>query len=137
MPDTIRYLEAEPRMKLNADFSHWCCVHESNLEDQNENMEIAIERSYHIHARVGHGEGPQVTDPRAPEWQGWVDLHLGWWKKIIQHRVAEGLEHFTICPEFGAPNYLLCLPFTNQPVTDQFAMNVYMKDRIKELIAEL
>ncbi|MGH7992028.1 MAG: sugar phosphate isomerase/epimerase family protein, partial [Limisphaerales bacterium] len=28
-PATMRFLDARPELKLVADFSHWCCVHES------------------------------------------------------------------------------------------------------------
>ena len=131
LPDTVRLLDAEPRMKLNADFSHWVCVHASDLSDQAAGLEQAIQRSYHVHARVGHTNGPQVTDPRAPEWHDITEKHFAWWLQIIEQRKREGLEYFTVCPEFGAPDYMLCLPFTRQPVADQFAINTYMKDELQ------
>ena len=52
-------------------------VHESGLEDQAENLELAIAHADYIHARVGYAEGPQIPDPRAPEWQHAVERHLG------------------------------------------------------------
>ena len=63
---TLAMLEALPDLRLTADFSHWCNVAESFLQDQPEAMQSAINRADHIHARVGHPEGPQVNDPRAP-----------------------------------------------------------------------
>lgn len=58
-----------PEMKVTADLSHWVCVTESYLENCLEIVEETIARAGHIHARVGHPEGPQVPDPRAAEWQ--------------------------------------------------------------------
>ena len=65
--ETRKYLEAIPELRLTADFSHWMVVHESGLDDQGMNIELAITRADYIHARVGYAEGPQIPDPRAPE----------------------------------------------------------------------
>jgi sugar phosphate isomerase/epimerase len=51
---TRQYLLQRPDLVLNADFSHWCNVHESLLEDQEATMELALARLGHIHARIGH-----------------------------------------------------------------------------------
>jgi sugar phosphate isomerase/epimerase len=125
-------LDAMPSLKLTADFSHWCCVHESLLDDQRERVERAIDHSLHIHARVGHPEGPQVTDPRAPEWQQAVDVHIGWWQKIVEQRARAGAKTLTICPEFGPPGYMVVQPYTRQPIADLREINLYMKDVLKE-----
>ncbi|MBP1646667.1 MAG: sugar phosphate isomerase/epimerase [Bacteroidetes bacterium] len=125
-------LDAMPTLQLTADFSHWCCVHESLLEDQQERVQRAIEHSLHIHARVGHPEGPQVTDPRAPEWRQAVEAHLEWWQKILQQRARAGAKTLTICPEFGPPGYMVVQPYTRQPIADLREVNLYMKDLLKE-----
>jgi sugar phosphate isomerase/epimerase len=125
-------LDAVPDLLLTADFSHWCCVHESMLEDQPERVQRAIEHSLHIHARVGHPEGPQVTDPRAPEWQQAVDAHVDWWQRILQHRAHAGARTLTICPEFGPPGYMVVQPYTRQPIADLREVNLYMKDLLKK-----
>jgi sugar phosphate isomerase/epimerase len=67
--DILKYLEAFPELRLVADFSHWCVVSESLLENHTRALDLAITRSDHIHSRVGHAQAPQVTDPRLPEWQ--------------------------------------------------------------------
>ena len=46
-------------------------------------MELAITRTDHIHARVGYTEGPQITDPRVPEWKRALDFHLQCWDKVV------------------------------------------------------
>jgi len=125
-------IDAMPDLRLTADFSHWCCVHESLLEDQPERIQRAIEQSIHIHARVGHPEGPQVTDPRAPEWQQAVDVHVGWWQKILEQRARAGAQSLTICPEFGPPGYMVVQPYTRQPIADLREVNLYMKDLLKK-----
>jgi sugar phosphate isomerase/epimerase len=125
---TMALIDAVPDVRLTADFSHWCCVHETLLEDQEESMKRAIAHAYHIHARVGHAESPQVTDPRAPEWEKEVNAHVKWWQSIVDARKAKGADSLTICPEFGLPNYMVTLPGTGKPVADQWAVNCYMKD---------
>ncbi len=129
---TLALLDRLPELKLTADFSHWCCVHESLLQDQPEALERAIARSFHIHARVGHGEAPQVSDPRAPEWKEAVDVHVGWWQRIVARRHAEKAQVMTITPEFGPPGYMPTLPYTRQPVADLWEVNLHMKELLKQ-----
>jgi hypothetical protein len=111
---------------LSADFSHWCVVSESLLADQAESLGLAIERTDHIHARVGFEEGPQVADPRAPESSAALEAHLGWWDRIIALHRAKGSALVTVAPEFGPSPYMPSLPWTGQPVSDQWATNVRM-----------
>lgn len=126
--ETRKYLEAVPELRLTADFSHWMVVHESGLDDQRENIDLAITRADHIHARVGYAEGPQIPDPRAPEWRQAVERHLQLWQRIIDQHKRIGRESLYITPEFGPPAYMHTTPFTNQPVGDVWEQNVYMKD---------
>jgi sugar phosphate isomerase/epimerase len=129
---TKDYLQRIPNLKLTLDVSHWVNVAESFLEDQEEAMELAIARTEHIHARVGYPEGPQVPDPRVPEWQFAVDKHLAWWDKIISRKKAEGANTVvTITPEFGPYPYMVPLPFTQQPITNQWEVNKYMMDLLR------
>lgn len=126
--ETRKYLEAVPGLRLTADFSHWMVVHESGLDDQRENIELATARADYIHARVGYAEGPQIPDPRAPEWKHAVDRHLQLWQGIIDQHNSNGKETLYITPEFGPPSYMHTAPFTNQPVGDVWEQNVYMKE---------
>ncbi len=59
-----------PELKMTADFSHWTNVCETGPADPalNKAIDAVANNVYHIHARVGYEEGPQVADPRAPEW---------------------------------------------------------------------
>jgi sugar phosphate isomerase/epimerase len=131
---TRRILETLAELRLTADFSHWMVVHESTLEDQEETLELAMARSDHIHARVGYEEGPQVTDPRAPEWERHVRRHLELWRRIVEQRRRQGSERLTITPEFGPPGYMHTIPFTNEPVRDAWEINVYMKEFLADAL---
>lgn len=64
----IPYLDRFPELALTADFSHWCNVSESMLEDQNDIIRKIIPHINYLHARIGHEQAPQVNDPRSPEW---------------------------------------------------------------------
>jgi len=131
-PTAMQFLEARPRLKLVADFSHWCCVHESLLADQEERVERAAKNAYAIHARIGHAEGPQIPDPRDPLWLPNLEAHVNWWKKIAAHRSAEGCALLPICPEFGPAPYMTLLPHSRKPVADLWEINCYMRDWLKD-----
>ena len=132
--DTARYLEAIPEMLINADFSHWFCVHESDLLDQPHNVDAAITRAHHIHARVGFGEGPQVPDPLAPEWHGTTARFVALWQKIIDVRADRGDPWLTITPEFGPPPYMPCEPHTTRPLADAWTVNVAFMKHLREVL---
>jgi sugar phosphate isomerase/epimerase len=125
------FIEKNPALRLTLDISHWCNVHESLMEDQTETVALSLERVEHLHARIGHQEGPQVNDPRAPEWGNTVKAHLAWWDKVLERKMKAG-ETMTILTEFGPPNYLPTLPYTQQPVADQWAINVYMMQMLRK-----
>lgn len=125
-PVTRQYLQTFKDLKLTLDISHWTNVHESLLEGQEETVELAISRTRHVHSRIGHAEGPQINDPRAPEWTHTVNTHLNWWDRVIEARIKEGQKSLTVLTEFGPPPYLPAMPFTQMPVADQWDINVYM-----------
>lgn len=131
---TRRFLEEIPDLRLTLDISHWCNVHESLLGDQPDTVALALSRTSHVHARVGHPEGPQVNDPRAPEWAGALDAHLAWWDKVVETRAKNG-EGLTMLTEFGPPHYLPALPYTQQPVADQWGINVHMMQLLRKRYA--
>jgi hypothetical protein len=91
---------------------------ESLLGNQEETIALALTRVDHIHARIGHAEGPQVNAPRAPEWEAAVKAHFAWWDVIAQRKKQKG-KTMTMLTEFGPPDYLPALPFTRQPVASQ------------------
>ncbi len=128
---TRKFIESFPELRLTLDISHWCNVHESLLADQQETVEMALSRTDHIHARIGHPEGPQVNDPRAPEWEPVVKQHFEWWDKIVERKKKNG-ELVTILTEFGPPDYMPTLPYTKQPLGDQWAINVHMMQVLRK-----
>ncbi len=130
-PVTKGFIEKFPDLRVTLDISHWCNVHESLLEDQKETIDMVLERTDHIHARIGHAEGPQVNDPRAPEWEYAVKQHFDWWDKVVERKKKNG-ERMTFLTEFGPPTYMPTLPYTLQPVSDQWAINVYMMQLLRK-----
>ncbi|MEN9949983.1 MAG: hypothetical protein RLY85_735, partial [Bacteroidota bacterium] len=68
---------------------------------------------------------------RAPEWQEAFNAHLNWWDQIVTRKTKEG-KSVTILTEFGPPNYLPTLPYTQQPLADQWAINAYMMQFLKK-----
>ncbi|MBK1878740.1 sugar phosphate isomerase/epimerase family protein [Pelagicoccus mobilis] len=134
-PATRQLLEALPELELCTDFSHWFCVHESQLHDQEDTIKLACERARHVHARVGFEEGPQIPDPAAPEWSQIVDRHFELWQQIIDLSKERGAESLTITPEFGPPPYMPIEPHTQKPLADAWTVNTeflkVLKQRLK------
>lgn len=130
---TKEYLTKIPELQLTLDISHWVNVAESYLENQVEAVELAIARAGHLHARVGYPEGPQIADPRAPEWKEAVDHHLVWWKKIASKTKASGDDAIlTVTPEFGPYPYMVHLPHSREPISSQWDINIYMMGLLRE-----
>jgi sugar phosphate isomerase/epimerase len=129
-PVSKQFMEELPSLRLTLDISHWCNVHESLLEDQQETVDLAVARAEHIHARVGHQEGPQVSDPRAPEWKNTFEKHLGWWDQVVSRKKKEG-QRMTILTEFGPVDYMPAMPYTRQPIANQWDINVYMMKTLR------
>jgi sugar phosphate isomerase/epimerase len=121
-----------PDIVITADFSHWCNVSESFLEEHTEAVDLAVSKAVHIHARVGHTQSAQVPDPRVPEWQAALNTHLGWWDRIVNCRKNSAAATMTITPEFGPSPYLVHHPYTRMPVTNQWDCNIYIMELLKK-----
>jgi sugar phosphate isomerase/epimerase len=125
-------LEAVPGLELTVDFSHWVCVAERCLDDQLDIITLAAAHARHIHARVGYAEGPQVPDPRAPEYANDVAAHERWWDLCWDAMQRRGLASASLTPEFGPPGYMHTLPFTNQPVADLWDICTWQAHRQRD-----
>lgn len=129
LPASVSMLERFPDLKFTLDISHWMVVHERLINKNDPNLQKIFPSVSHIHARVGFAEGPQINNPAAPEWENAVNTHLDIWEEIIRNSKDE---IFTITTEFGPPPYLPTIPFTNEPIADQWEANVYIMKAIKE-----
>ena len=130
-PVARRFIQTIPDLRITLDVSHWCNVHETLLQDQQETVDMTLERVDHIHARIGHPEGPQVNDPRAPEWKDAANAHFEWWDKIVERKKKNG-EVLTVLTEFGPPDYMPTEPYSRKPLSDQWAVNVYMMQLLRK-----
>ena len=130
-PVAKTFLQKIPGLRITFDVSHWCNVSESLLDDQQETVNLAIQRTDHVHARIGHAQGPQVNDPRAPEWEPAVKAHFAWWDAIVAIKKQQG-ELLTVLTEFGPPDYMPTLPYTRQPLADQWVINVHMMNLLRK-----
>jgi sugar phosphate isomerase/epimerase len=115
---TSRMLNRFPSLRLCCDFSHWVCVCERLLDSEIDIIKQAAKHCIHVHARVGYEEGPQVPDPRAPEYQVHLEAHERWWKMIWDAQIERGVSFSTLTSEYGPPNYLHTMPVTQEPVAN-------------------
>lgn len=135
--NTAAYLQQFPDLRLTADFSHWCCVAESYLQDQQEILQLAIGRADHFHSRVGFPGGPQVNHPGAPEWEEALGFHCAWWDAIVQNHLHLKTEVLTVTCEFGPYPYMPQLPFSREDVSDLWELNRFMKTFLEKRYAHL
>lgn len=130
--NTREILNRFPELKLTCDLSHWICVAERLLQDCEDIIDLCAAHCHHIHARVGYEEGPQVPDPRAPEWSVHLETHEAWWDKIWKAQEARGSKLSTLTPEFGPPPYLHTIPYTQHPVADLNTICDWMAERERD-----
>jgi hypothetical protein len=128
LPEAVSMLRKFPNLKYTLDVSHWMVVHERLLTESDPLLQEIFPSVDHIHARVGFAEGPQVPNPAAPEWKNEVKAHLDIWEKIIRSQTGKV---FTVTTEFGPPPYMATVPFTNQPLADQWEANVWIMNALK------
>jgi sugar phosphate isomerase/epimerase len=134
---TTKLLSEIPDLQLTVDFSHWCCVCERLVLDElPQVLELCAKRARHIHARVGYDQGPQVPDPRAPEYAHALAAHETWWNTVWTEMQRRGFSSATMTPEFGPDGYMQRQPFTQQPVADLWEVNTWIGQREKARFKE-
>jgi len=128
-----RFFDWRPSMRVTADLSHWVCVTESYLENFQAELHEAFERTAHMHARVGFPEGPQVPDPRLPQWQPALNHFKQYWQQLFELKKS-GTDIFTVTTEFGPVPYMWTRTEDGKPVSSQWELNLFMKDFLRGLI---
>ncbi|MEM9079487.1 MAG: sugar phosphate isomerase/epimerase [Verrucomicrobiota bacterium] len=99
-------LREVPEVGVTCDFSHWCCVCERLvMDEEQELLELLAGRCRHVHGRVGYGQGPQVPDPMLETFAQELAGHERWWRVLWDAGVAGGQREFTMTPEFGPDGY--------------------------------
>lgn len=148
------YLEALPWLRLTADLSHFTCVAETDLAGiaharvfpeagimtgelrpdpaTRDALALILRASSHIHARVGHAQGPQVADPRRGDGPDWTERFERWWDTIISACLARGQNVLRVNPEFGPPPYAPCDPATGLPFVDLWEVSAWICNRFHE-----
>jgi hypothetical protein len=100
-PASAAYFERFPDLRITADLAHWTCVAESLLEDQESLVERALDRTDHLHARIGFAEGPQVLHPFSTMWSAELERFVGWWRAIVRRRRHAAHSGLTVTLEAG------------------------------------
>ncbi|MEZ4797830.1 MAG: sugar phosphate isomerase/epimerase [Flavobacteriaceae bacterium] len=131
---TIRYLDVFPSLKFVGDFSHWCVVSESLLQDQEEAIRRVIPHIAHLHARVATEQASQINNPFAPEWSEHLKRFTKIWKDTTDY-LKSRKSQFSITPEFGPFPYMPQAPFTQEPLSNQREINERMKDYLKSQLS--
>lgn len=123
---TQRIVKELPEINLTVDFSHWCVVCERLMDTELDVINAIADNVQHIHARIGYEQGPQVPDPRAPEFKYALNAHQRWWEIIWQSQLKRDFTSTTMTPEFGPDGYLHELPYSKKPVADLWELNQWI-----------
>eukprot|EP01083_Nonionella_stella_P026258 72216_1 len=121
-------------LKMVSDLSHFTTVAETDPSDPhlNDVVDKLASKMWHVHGRVGYDHGPQVNDPRAPEWKAYLEGFERWWDNIVELQMNnESIKDITFTPEHGPPNYQQTLPYTQQPIADIWDVNSFIGSRMK------
>lgn len=129
---TDRIVAQLPEIRLTCDFSHWCVVCERLMDTELDVLHRLAPHAFHIHARVGYEQGPQVPHPGAPEYEYALRAHQSWWELIWCAQIRTGRKMTTMTPEFGPDGYLHEAPFSREPVADLWGLNQWMAEEEKE-----
>jgi len=129
---TQRMVEQLPQIRLTVDFSHWCVVCERLMDTELDVIHTIADNVQHIHARIGYEQGPQVPDPRAPEYKYALRAHQSWWEIIWQSQIKRQCDITSMTPEFGPDGYLHHAPFSQTPVADLWELNQWMAEEEKK-----
>jgi sugar phosphate isomerase/epimerase len=124
-------LAANPDLKLTFDVSHWFCVSESYLKDQQAAVDNAIAHARHIHARVGSTQSSQVWDPANAEYEEALAAHVQIWDKWVNQMRTNKMP-ITITPEFGPVPYMVKGNRTMSLSDEQWRINLWMKDFLQK-----
>lgn len=124
---TDHYIKANKDLRLTLDISHWCNVHESLLEDQQDTIASALERVDHIHSRVGFQEAPQIPNHDDPQYTGAVKAHFAWWDTVVEHKKQKH-QKLTMTAEFGPAPYMWTTPYTGNQLANDWEVNKAMMD---------
>jgi hypothetical protein len=65
-------------------------------------------------------------------WEKHLLQFLHWWDQIIMHHKRKETPVLYICPEFGPAPYMPAMPFTQKPLSDQWEVNCWMMNVLRE-----
>lgn len=133
---TAAVVDEFPELHLAVDLSHWVVVSERLIGDSEGIIRRVADQTIHIDARVGYEEGPQVPDPRAPEWELHLRTFERWWEIIWERQDRAGASSSLVVPEYGPPPYQQTLPYTATPTTDLWDVCNWAADRLRRRFAE-
>jgi sugar phosphate isomerase/epimerase len=134
LPQTIALIERIPDILFTADLSHFVVVGEFyGWEEERavDRMMPVLERTGHMHGRIGNGEQVQVDvgDGSGQTPQFFVRL----WETAIRHwlRSAAPGDIFPFASELGPPRYAITLPDGNE-FSDRWEQSLVMKKLVEQ-----
>ncbi|KAJ3210325.1 hypothetical protein HDU67_005402 [Dinochytrium kinnereticum] len=95
----LRVAKTFPEVRFTLDLSHWTVVSERVLPLAV--LGPILERTLHVHARVGSPQHSQVDDPASEKDREWTEAYLETWKEVWRRRSGETGGDCFVTPEYG------------------------------------
>jgi sugar phosphate isomerase/epimerase len=129
IPYTLALMDAVPEMRITGDFSHFVVVGEFyGWKDERaiDRMRPILERTVHLHARIGNGEQVQVDvgDGTGMTAQFFVSI----WETAMRAWLKDAGpgDIFPVASELGPPRYAITLPDGSE-FSDRWEQSLVMK----------
>jgi sugar phosphate isomerase/epimerase len=134
LPQTHQLIEADPEIRFTADLSHFVVVGEFygwEEEGAADHMMPVLERTSHMHGRIGNGEQVQIDvgDGTGQTAQFFVQL----WAIAMRHWLKEAGpgDVFPFASELGPPRYAITLP-DGKEFSDRWEQSLVMQRLAKQ-----
>ncbi|RKO85609.1 hypothetical protein BDK51DRAFT_22387, partial [Blyttiomyces helicus] len=96
----LRVADARPEVRFTLDISHWNVVAERMIDV--ETLRPILEKTLHIHARIGTTQASQVADPRSDSVKEFETYHRACWETVWQaHKTSGKMKWTSLTPEYG------------------------------------
>jgi hypothetical protein len=102
---TQRMLAEVPGLELVVDLSHWVVVAERLIDEFGDVIAACGSNAIHVDARVGHEQGPQVSDPEESRWSTHTEAFHRWWAALWSAASDAGRDELVFVPEYGPAPY--------------------------------
>jgi len=122
---------------LTLDISHWFCVAESYLEDQQKAVINILTWVKQLHLRIGHTEEPQVASLQCSYAKEAIIQHFAVWNDLVEMHSNQEDIVIPATLEMGPPPYMPVVPAGKNARKWQFELNCQLLHLFRQNVKAL